>query len=153
MCSGCAGSYENGDEEPEEGIRHEARTLGTAPGGLGRAPQWSAGAANIRTWSKAGKRPAHFAAFGEGYEVFVGVDHIIEVRVVRANTLVTPALTASPGPPSASEEVLPPPEYYQTRQFRAAPTQALAGVCSVRLFFAALAIVWAAAVGAWLIIK
>jgi hypothetical protein len=137
MCSGCAGSYEDGDEEPEEGVGREARTLGTAPGGAGRASQWSAGA----------------AAFGEGYEVFVGVHHIIEVRVVHANTLFTPALTASAGPPSASEEVLPPPEYYQTRQFRAAPTQALAWVCSVRLFFAALAMVWAAAVGAWLIIK
>lgn len=149
MCSGCAGSYEDGDEELEgpAGGR-EARRFGSAPD-AGGAHEWPDRAATIRTGSK----PAHFALFEESYEVLVGADHILEMRVVRANTLVTPVLTSSAGRQSSSEDTIQRPQYYQTRRFPAAANQPPALASSVRLFFAALAMVWAAAVGAWLIIK
>ena len=149
MCSECAGSYEDGDEELEgHGGAREARRFRTGPG-AGGANEWPDRAATIRTGSK----PAHFALFEESYEVFVGADHILEMRVVRANTLVTPVLTSSAGRQSSSEDTIRRPQYYQTRRFPAAANQPPAPGPSVRIFFAALAMVWAAAVGAWLIMK
>ena|SRR3984893_2687654 len=149
MCSGCAGSYEDSDAELEgHAGGREARRFGSAPD-AGEAHEWPDRAATIRTVSK----PAHLASFEESYEVFVGTDHIVEVRVMRANVLVTPALTSSAGRQASSGETVPRPQYYQTCQFPAAANQPPALASSVRLFFAALAMVWAAAVGAWLIIK
>jgi hypothetical protein len=90
MCSGCAGSYEDGDEElGERGLRREATAFGMSSG-AGGAHEWPDKAASIRTDS----RPAQFAAFEETYDVVVGAEHLVEVRVVRANALVTPALTS-----------------------------------------------------------
>ena len=149
MCSGCAGSYEDSNEELEgHAGGHEARRFGSAPD-AGGAHEWPDRAATIRPRSK----PAHLASFEESYEVFVGTDHIVEVRVVRANVLVTPALTSSAGRQMSSGETVLRPQSYQTRQFSAAANQPPALASSVRLIFAALAMVWAAAVGAWLIIK
>ena len=149
MCSECAGSYEDGDEELEgHGGAREARRFRTAPG-AGGANEWPDGAATIRTDSK----PAHFVSFEESYEVFVGADHILEVRVVRANVLVAPVLTSSAGRPPSREDSVRRPQYYQTRRFPAAPNRPPAHAPSVRMFLAALAMVWAAAFGAWLIIK
>jgi hypothetical protein len=149
MCSECAGSYEDGDEELEgHGGAREARRFRTAPG-VGGAHEWPDRAASIRTGSK----PAHFASFEECYEVFVGADHILEVHVVRANVLVTPVLISSAGRQPSSEDTVRRPQYYQTCRFPAAPNQPPARAPSVRMFFAALAMVWAAAAGAWLIIK
>ena len=149
MCSECAGSYEDGDEEVEgHGGGREARRFRTAPG-AGGANEWPDGAATIRT----GSMPAHFASSEESYEVFVGADHMLEVRVVRANVLVTPVLTSSAGRQPSREDSVRRAQYYQTRRFPAAPNQPPARAASVRMFFAALAMVWAAAAGAWLIIK
>ena len=100
MCSECAGSYEDGDEELEgHGGAREARRFRTAPG-AGGANEWPDGVATIRT----GSMPAHFASSEESYEVFVGADHILEVRVVRANVLVTPVLTSSAGRQPSRED-------------------------------------------------
>jgi hypothetical protein len=148
MCSECAGSYEDGDEEVEgHGGARETRRF-SAPG-AGGAEEWPDRAATIHTGSK----PAHFASFEESYEVFVGADHILEMRVVRANVLVTPFLTSSAGRQPSSEDTVRRPQYYQTRRFPAAPNQSPARAPSVRMFFAALAMVWAAAAVAWLIMK
>ena len=148
MCSECAGSYEDGDEELEgHGGAREARRFRTAPG-AGGANEWPDGVATIRT----GSMPAHFASSEESYEVFVGADHILEVRVVRANVLVTPVLTSSAGRQPSSEDSVRRAQYYQTRRFPAAPNQPPARAPRSACF-AALAMVWAAAVGAWLIIK
>jgi hypothetical protein len=149
MCSECAGSYEDGDEDLEgHGGGREARRSRTAPG-AGGAHEWPDRPATIRTGSK----PAHFASFEESYEVFVGADHILEVRVVRDNVLVTPVLTSAAGRQSSSEDTVRRRQYYQTRRFPAAPNQSSGRAPSVRMYFAALAMVWAAAVGAWLIMR
>ncbi len=137
MCSECAGSYEDGDEELEgHGGGREARRFRTAPG-AGGANEWPDRVATIRT----GSMPAHFASFEESYEVFVGADHILEVRVVRANVLVTPVLTSSAGRQPSREDTVRRAQYYQTRRFPAAPNQPRARPRSA--CFAALAMVWA----------
>lgn len=149
MCSECAGRYEDGDEELDGRASSREPTSSRSVYEARTAPEWRDGAAASQSRSNS----THLAPVAENYEVFVTQDRILEVRAVPANRLVRPALTLSVEGESWGAEDMPQTQYYQTRRPSAGFRPHSACATSVLLFFGALAIVWAAAAGAWLIIR
>jgi hypothetical protein len=179
MCSGCSGGYQDDYEDPEGDDLDQENPSGTAGAALdnptdGPANGSASGRERIdgaqgepfRDFGTGEDRPHRIVRpFEEGYEVLVGVDRILEIRIVRAKHVEFGGLPTEKSPSHRHVVSEKSHKHYQTYAigyppYQRPPEQRLIKRCTgrftglvIRFCFWGLAAFSVGTLGAWLFLR
>ena len=158
MCSGCSGGDQSDyeDFEPDEyGDERLPAAAGDGGEGIGgdHPSRWGAGGAEELSTDKVAEEQENDEPLEEGFEVLVGANHILEIRLVRANHGQLRGLepfdsAAKDGGMRRMNE-----KYYRTPLTGSTPEDRAHRPLLIGFVFAGLAVFWMAALGVWLSLR
>lgn len=159
MCSGCSGGYQGDYEDPEaddlgqENLSDAARSAldrrEYGPGNMSEEP-----AGQFRNFGASEARKRRLCRpFEEGYEVLVGADRILEIRIVRAKPVELGELQGEDSPSHRNGVSEKSDKHYQTFAIGYSPYHQPPRQSFIRLLIFGLATFWTGTLAAWIVLR
>jgi hypothetical protein len=159
MCSGCSGGYQDDYEDPETDDLDHENPSGAAKSTLdsreyGRRHMSEGPSDQFRNFgaSEAQQRGI-LRPFEEGYEVLVGADRILEIRIVRAKPVEFGELQTKESPNLRNNAAEKNGKCYQTFAIGYPPYDQPPKQSFIRLLIFGLATFWTGTLAAWIFLR